>query len=397
MPNVNEVIEKLDSEWDDFSRRDRAYKSELEERLSKLECDRDMPMRAGPSGQRVTPEQQEHLKAFDAWLRNPTSPNTRGYLEQVQQKAVTEGSDPGGGFAVPEQLSRQILQRMRDLSPIRQVARVVQVSSSDYVELVDIGGTSSGWVGEGDSRSETNTPQLAEVRPTFGIVYSRPQASEEALADIMFDVQGWLVDRCSEELAIAESQAFISGDGTKKPTGFLDASPVSTADDGSPARSFGVLQYIPTGVSDGFGTLSTSSPEHYPADVLWQTVYALRAGYRSGAVWLMNSSTAGVIRRFKDADGRYIWQDSLIEGQPSMLCGHRVQLAEHMPDIGANAHPVAFGNFRRGYTIADSFGLRITVDSNITEPGQTKFYIRKRVGGITRDDHAAKVIKVALS
>lgn len=349
-----------------------------------------------PSGSGyISPEQKAHAEAFSGWLRQPKSHAAMAELEGF--KAVTIGDNAGGGYAVPEVIANQVAKRLRDLSPLRRLARVETVSSSDFKMLVDVNGTASGWVGEGDTRSETGTPQLGEVAPTFGTVYALPKASEESLADIQFDVQQWLVRSVSEELAIAEGAAFVSGNGTKKPTGFLNPTPGSAGDNDSPPRSFGVPQYIPTGDANGFGTLSTTSPEFFPADVLWTTVYSLRAGYRQNARWLMNSATAGTIRRFKDADGNYLWRDGLAEGQPPLLCGYPVEIDEQMPDIGANAFPVAFADWSRAYLIADSFGFRLTVDDNITTPGQTRFYARKRVGGKILDDNALKLIKCATS
>ncbi|MCR9130709.1 MAG: phage major capsid protein [Alphaproteobacteria bacterium] len=385
-----------------LSERDGAIKTQLDAiagRLDKIETKSNrLPGGGGGNTDGLTDSDAiEHRKAFEKWIRNPDAAAVKADLERLQEKAVTIGSNSGGGYAVPEEISRDIQKRLRDLSPIRQIARVTQVGSSDFKMLVDVNGTASGWVGEGDTRNETGTPSLAEVAPTFGTVYAYPKASEESLNDIFFNVADWLVRSVSEELAIAEGQAFISGNGTKKPTGFLNGTPEATGDNDSPARAFGTLEYVPTGVAGGFGTLSTTSPEHYPADVLWQTVYTLRAGYRQNARWVMNSATAGVIRRFKDADGNYLWRDGLAAGQPALLCGYPVTIAEDMPDIGANAFPVAFGDFERGYLIADLMDLRITVDESITTPGQTKWYVRRRVGGAVLDDDAIKLIKVAVS
>lgn len=378
---------------------------QLVSRVDQLEVKGNRPANPMAQGEkRMTPEQREHVQLFEQWVRNPKSQTTMQELENCERHvlsknmAVTVGTDSAGGYAVPEVLANEINQKLRDHAPIRQIAHVQQVGSSDFKEVIDTGGTSSGWVGENDARSETDTANFEEIAPTFGIVYSYPKVSEEAYSDVFFDVQSWLSDRVSEELGIAEDIAFISGNGTKKPTGFLNATPEDAGDfDASPARTFGALQYVPTGVSDGFGSLSTGSPEHYPADVLWTVVYTLRAPYRANARWVMNSSTASVVRKFKDADGNYLWRDGLVEGQPPLLCGYAVVIDENMPDIGANAHPVAFGDFNRGYLIADQFGLRMTLDNNITTPGQHKFYVRKRVGGKTRDDDAIKLIKCATS
>ena len=387
---VQTAIKQLGDNWSEF-------KSDIEDRLIKLEVDRDTPY-LGRNGNRMTPEQAEHSKAFEHWLRNPHSHNARSALEELQQKAFDTTANASGGHAVPTEINQQIMLRLREMNPLRQIASVVQVSTSDYREVIDTGGTSSGWVGEGDSRSETSTPNLELVQPTFGIVYAYPKATEESVADIQFNIRTWLVDRIAEEIAIAEGQAFIDGNGINKPTGLLNASPESTADNmGSPSRTFGALKYIPTGVADGFGELSTTSPTHYPADVLLTTVYDLKAAYRQNAVWLMNSTTAGTIRKFKNSMGDYLWTDGLQPGQPSMLCGYPVWINEAMPDIGSNAHPVLFGDFRRGYVIADSFTTRITVDDNISTPGYVKWYARRRVGGAVRDDHAIRAIKCATS
>jgi HK97 family phage major capsid protein len=376
------------------------FKTASDQRIEEIENRLNRPGAAGNGKDAgLTEEEREHKSAFEAWVRNPKSSNVRANLESIQEKAVTTGTNAAGGYAVPEIINQQVIQQMREQSPLRRLARVVSVSSSDFKYPVDVGGTASGWVGEGDTRTETATPQLEEVAPTFGIVYAYPKASEEALADIQFDVSAWLTSRVAEELSIAEGSAFVVGNGTKKPTGFLSGTPEAIGDkETSPPRTFGELQYVPTGVADGFGSLSTASPEHYPADVFWETVYTLRAPYRASATWLMNSTTAGVIRRFKDADGNYLWRDGLVQGQPPLLCGYPVEIDDvAMPDPAANSFPVAFGDFNRGYLIADSFGLRMTMDDNITTPGQVRWYVRKRVGGKILDSDAIKLIKCAAS
>lgn len=155
---------------------------------------------------------------------------------------------------------------------------------------------------------------------------------------------------------------------------------------------------VPSGAAAGFPNYAATSPEDGgPADCLYRLIYTLRTGYRRNARWLMNSATAGMVRRFKDLNGQYLWIDNLAQGQPPLLCGYPVSIDEGMPNVAAGTYPIAFGDFERGYLIADSFGLRITVDDNITTPGQVKFYVRKRVGGKLLDDNAIKVLKIATS
>lgn len=392
---MSEVIKKLiEDQGEAFSQ----FKDRWSKRLEALELRFDTPN--NPAANSTGIPQTEHVKAFEQFLRNPKGAQARAELEAVQGKAASIGVPASGGYAAPEELAREVAKRMRDLSPLRRLARVVTVSSADFRMLVNLNNAASGWVGENASsgnRSETDNAQLGEVRPTFGVVYAYPKATEELVADAAFDITSWFVESSAEELAIAENAAFTAGNGTNKPTGFLNGSPTSATDTESPARAFGTLQYIPTGVAGAFPFDQTGSPAGNPGDVLYDTIYALRAPYRANAVWLMNSTTAGAIRKWKDADGRYLWTDRLDMGQPPLLCGYPVVTDESMPDIGSNTLPVAFGDFRRGYLIADSFGLRVTVDDNVTTPGQVKLYVRKRVGGKVLDDNAIKVIKCAAS
>ncbi|GGB62995.1 phage capsid protein [Roseibium aquae] len=345
-----------------------------------------------PGGESL--EDREAKQAFGAYLRNPHSPKVKAELEA---KAVSGATDAGGGYAIPEVISTDIRARLRDVSVMRQICRVETASTSDFKILVDVAGSSSGWAGEGDTRSATNTPQLHEVAPTFGTNYALITASEEIVNDAMFDIQSWLVRRTVEELALTEGEAFLIGNGTKKPTGLLTAPIVSAGDFDSPARPEGSFKYLPTGFADSFGGDQTASPPGNPGDVLVQAVYDLRAPYRQNARWLMNSATAGVIRKFKDAEGRYLWSESMLAGQPPLLLGYPVAIDEAMPDIGTNTHPVAFGDFERAYTIVDLQGLRITLDDNVTTPGQLRWYIRRRVGGQVTDTHALRFIKCAAS
>ena len=125
------------------------------------------------------------------------------------------------------------------------------------------------------------------------------------------------------------------------------------------------------------------------ADGLVDLLYSLNSAYRNGATWVMNSTTAAAVRKLKDGSGRYVWADSLALGQPSVLLGYPVEIWEQMPDIGLNNFPVAFGNFSRGYLLMERLGLQITRDE-VTTPGLTKFYVRRREGGIPLNNDAIK-------
>jgi HK97 family phage major capsid protein len=427
MTEITETIEKIGRAFEDFKKSNDQRLAEIEkrgyadpiatEKVEKLasaitdlngvkeRVDRLETLSARPDfgGSKANFAAEEHAEKFFTWIRERSAESAsalRSFERDLRQKGVFTtgtGGDAAGGYAVPEELSRQIERNLIELSPVRSIARVVTASSPDYKQLVDVRGATTGWVGEKGSRAETDTPSLAEVAPTFGTLYARPTATEESLNDIFFDVGSWLVESVGEEMAKAEGIAFISGNGANKPTGFLNGSPSAAGDYDSPARAFGTLQYIPTGNATGFGAISTSSPEFYPADVFITTAYALKAGYRNNARWMMNKNTLAEVMKFKDSEGNYIWRPGLAPGQPSTIIGYPVVEAQDMPDLGLNAYPVAFGDFRSGYLVVDLVGMRMTVDDNITAPGYVKWYLRRRLGGKILKDEAIKLIKCATS
>src|SRR5690606_13960378 len=133
-------------------------------------------------------------------------------------------------------------------------------------------------------------------------------------------------------------------------------------------------------------------PASHPSDALVDLVYALKAGYRQNAHFVMNRKTQGAIRKFKDIDGNYLWQPPAAPGGRAMLMGFPVVEAEDMPDIANGATPIAFGDFRRGYLVVDRAGVRVLRDPYSAKP-YVLFYITKRVGGGVQDFDAIKLMK----
>jgi len=373
---------------------------EMKTKLEKMETKLARPG-AGEAGRQEgeSKEAVEYRHAFLDWMRAPNdherqqkaaaaakqleAKNRDGRETRATQTVTSTGS--AGGFALPEIIERQIARLSVDISPIRQIATVRTVGSPDYKELFDINGAGFEWLGETDTRNQTNTPDLAEVAPTFGMASAKPQASEESLDDLFFDVESWLVSSAAEAIAQGEGVAFISGNGTKKPTGFLAGpAPVTTADS---SRAFGTLQYIASGQA---AALPTST------DLFYDLVYSLRARYRNNAQWVTSKLVLAALRKYKDTTGQYLWQPALTAGQPATFMGYGITEAEDMPAVGAGAFSLAFGDFKEGYLIADRVGMRITRDE-ITTPGFVKFYVRKRVGGKLRNTQAIKLLKIAVS
>lgn len=360
------------------------------ERLEILEA------RASNPGKTAHEQIQDDYKGvFTNWVRaKGQSAALESKMQELGQKArkefkdITIGSDLGGGFAVPEDISRMIEKLELLYSPVRSLVKVVNVSTSDYKELVSLRGAASGWVGETGSRSATATPTLRQRTPTHGELYAYPQVSEWALDDVFFNVEEWLSNEIADEFAVQEGQAVVDGNGTSRPTGMLANTPTLGEDFGSPLRDPNTFEYI---VSDTDIDASPSDPG-VRADNLFDIVYKLRTQYRSMAQWIMNSATTGAIRKLKASDGHYLWQPGLIAGQPDRLLGYPISTWEQMPDIAANAFPVGFGDWRRAYVLINRVGLRITRD-NVTNPGFVRFYVRRREGGTVLNNDAAKFLR----
>lgn len=337
-------------------------------------------LHGGGSG--VDPVQAEYKKAFNAYFR-------KGDV----QAALSTGSDPDGGFAVPVELDKSIINLLRHSNPMRQLANVVSLSTPNYQKLVNKHGLAYGWVGETDARPETGTPALAQLTPFMGELYANPAATQAMLEDAFFNVETWLADEVKAEFAVGENIKFTSGNGVACPKGILGYTTAATAD---ATRAFGTVQHVATGEAAIFKVPTATVS---PADCLIDAIYALKVGYRQGATWMMNSLTTAAIRKFKDAvDGEYIWTpptaEGIANGQSGTLLGYGIANNEAMPDIGANALVAAFGDFRRGYTIVDRIGTTVLRDPFTNKP-YVHFYTRKRVGGMVTDSNAFKLIKVA--
>ena len=371
----------IDASFDIVARQDRVeqqvegLRSEVEE--VKLRVDR-IAQGAQRAAQRpalaASSAAQTEVKGFvDGYLR-------RGNAHEIKSISGTSPSD--GGYAVPRQIDAMIARQLTEISPIRALAQVVQTGSAGYRKLVATGGTASGWAGETAERPETDTPSFAEIAPPNGDLYANPAASQAMLDDAGLDLESWLSSEIAMEFARAEGAAFVNGSGTNQPKGFLKA-PTSTL--GDAARAFGSVQYVGTGDATGFGT--------DPEEKLIDLVHTMKAGHRQGASFVMNSTTLAEVRKLKTSDGAFLWQPGLIEGQPDRLLGYPVVEAEDMPDIAGGAYPIAFGNFRHGYLIAERSATQLLRDPFTNKPF-VHFYATKRIGGQVLDSAAIKLLKV---
>ena len=371
--------EPLDASFDLVARQDAAdqalgaLRTDVDEVKSRLE--KVSRAAARPALDGSTPPSLE-LKGFvNGYLRNG---------RETELKSVTGLVLADGGYAVPREIDAMIAAQLKKISPIRSIAQVVQTGTAGYRKLISTGSAASGWVSEAAARPETATPKFAEIVPPMGELYANPSATQAMLDDTAFNLEEWLANEIAMEFARAEGAAFINGTGTNQPKGFLGAA-TSLVNDNT--RPFGTLQHLVTGNATAFD----ATPELKLIDL----VHSLKAGHRQGANFVMNSTTLAQVRKFKAADGSFIWQPGILDGQPARLLGYPVIEAEDMPDIAAGVFPIAFGNFKAGYLIAERKTTRILRDPFTNKP-YVNFYATKRIGGQVLDSDAIKLLKISL-
>ena len=274
-------------------------------------------------------------------------------------------TDGDGSLIAPVETETRIDSVLAETSPMRRLATIRTIGASLFRKPVSTSGAAAGWVGETDPRVETETPSRALLEFPAGELYAMPAATQALLDDSVADVDAWLAEEVRDVFSAQETAAFVNGDGVNKPRGFL--------------------------TEQGLGVIE---PSVLDTDALIDLIYAPGSRYRANGSFVMNRRTINAVRKFKDADGNYIWQPSLAAGSPSTLLGYPLVEMEDMPDIGGGAASVAFGDFRRGYLIADRQGVRVLRDPYSAKP-YVLFYTTKRVGGGVQDKDAIKLLKVS--
>jgi len=324
----------------------------------------------------VTMSAREHKGAFESYIRSGDNAG----LRTLETKAMSIGTPADGGYLVPEEIEHEIGKRLAAISPIRSIASVREISSSMYKKPFMTAGPATGWVGETATRPQTNSPTLDELSFPAAELYAMPAATASLLEDSAVNIDQWIASEVEQVFAMQEGAAFVNGDGINKPKGFLQYPKVAEA-----GWSWGNIGFIETGVDAGF-------PDEASADPLIDLIYALKAGYRQNASFVMNRKTQSAIRKLKDVDGNYLWQPPAQIGGRAGLLTFPVVEAEDMPDIAADSYAIAFGDFYRGYLVFDRQGVRVLRDPYSAKP-YVLFYTTKRVGGGVQDFDAIKLLK----
>ena len=343
----------------------------LDEKLLKLDrrIDRLSLKAARPADDPGTPLAPDRNEAWSRYLRR----GDESGLAQLDTKALSVGTDSQGGYVAPPELDRLIEARLQQRSPLRQIATVRQTSAGVYRKPVSLG-VGAQWAGETEARSETSTTGLSLLEFPAGELYAMPAATQTLLDDAYADIDAWLADEVDTAFSLQESAAFVSGDGNGKPKGFLSYTMVDET-----SHSWGRI-----------GTIDGDFNQADAGDQLIDLIHTPKSQFRVNGRFVMNRKTAASVRKLKDGDGRYLWAPGTAAAAATIL-GYPVTELEDMPDIGGGQPAIGFGDFRRGYLIADRQGARVLRDPFSQKP-YVLFYTTKRVGGGVQNFDAIKLM-----
>lgn len=389
MPDVNKTIEELGRAFEEFKAthtqelnalKQGAGTADIQAKLDVINAAMDRHQKEiedahtklaasqmGAGGKTV--KDSEYTSAFEAHMR-------KGDV----QAALNKGAADEGGYLTPAEWDRTITDKLRDESPMRQLAQVQSTSKAGWKKLFNLGGTGSGWVGETDARPETATPTLAELGFGHGEIYANPAATQQLLDDSEISIEAWLAGEAQAEFTEQEGAAFINGNGVNKPAGILT---YVTGGANAAKHPFGAIPVVNSGAAADI-----------TSDSVLDLIYGLPKKYRQNARFLTNNLTIAKLRKLKDGQGNYLWQPSAQAGQPATLHGYGIAEDENMPDVAANALPIMFGDYKRGYLIIDRVGVRVLRDPYTKKP-YVLFYTTKRVGGGVQNPECLRALQVA--
>lgn len=361
--------------------------SKFERVLDEYRAKQARPMVEDPaSGEKraLTDIEVKHRDGMREYIR---SGEEKALTESDEVKALSVGSDPDGGYTVTPQMDAEITRVITRVSPVRQIANVVSISSSSLKSLKNVGGTASGWVSESGGRPQTDGSTLRELKIEAHEMYAQPSATQSLLDDSAVNIEAWMAGEVDIEFARLEGSAFVNGDGAGKPRGFIGGyDHVANSDSFSEAATG--LGYVDTGANGAFDTT-----EAYSGVVnLIDLVHALKPEYRGNANFTMADSVLAQVRKFVGSDGQFYYNPSLSADMPSTFLGHGVRELADMPDVGTGSFSVAFGDFNAGYRIVDRIGTRVLRDPFTAKPF-VLFYTTRRVGGAVRMKEAIKLLR----
>lgn len=325
------------------------------------------PLTAKPGGRADMDGEDKTGRASDDYRKNFwNAMRSKAPMPNVTN-ALQIGTDSEGGYLVPDEYERTLVEALEEENVFRQMAKVIQTSSGDRkIPVVASKGTAS-WIDEEGAFPESDD-SFGQVSIGAYKLGTMIKVSEELLNDSVFDLQSYISREFARRIGAKEEEAFFTGNGTGKPLGILAATGGAE-----------------TGVTAASATAVT-------ADELIDLFYSLKSPYRKKSVWVLNDSTIKSIRKLKDTNGQYLWQPSLVAGTPDTILGRPVKTSAYMPAIAAGAKSIAFGDFSY-YWIADRQGRSFKrLNELFAATGQVGFLASQRVDGRLILAEAVKVL-----
>lgn len=361
-----QTYERMEQEIVDLGR-----EIDRQERMDAMERELAAPTAAPITAKPDNKKKDEKVgRASDAYKK--------AFWDQVRAKdgvpyeirnALSEGVDTEGGYLVPDEFENTLVKALEHESAVRALAHVFTTSNGLHkIPIVTTKGVAN-WIDEGAAYGESDDvfgSEQIDAHKVGTII----KVSEELLNDSAFDLEKYFQEEFARRIGNKEEEAFIIGDGSKKPTGILNAT--GGAD---------------IGVTAGSATAIT-------ADEIIDLYYSLKSSYRKNAVWLVNDSTVAAIRKLKDNNGQYLWQPALRESEFDTIMGKKVITSPYVPELAADAKTVMFGDFSY-YWIGDRQGVAFKrLNERYADLGQIGFQASKRVDGKLILPEAIKVLQM---
>lgn len=344
----------------------------VESKLQEMNAALTRAGQEGNPGEKEDKKMAEYKKALNQYMRKGAE--LTGEMEAFARKALSVDSETGGGFFVEPETSSEIVKKIHESNPIRQLASVITISSASLKLNCDLDRPSASPVGERQSRTTTTSPTVRQVEIVAHEYYCFPEATQAFLDDAAVNVESWLSDYAGEAFALAEATDAITGTGVGRIRG------ITSYTDGT---DFGYVERIQ---SDATGSIT--------GDDLIDVQDALKEGYQRNAVWLMNRLFKSTVRKLKDGT-QYLWQPGLQAGAPDTLLGRTVHMC---PDLNTSLaattdNLLIYGDIKAGYQFVDRVGIRVLRDPLTNKPF-VGFYTTKRSGGGVKNFEALKIFKI---
>ncbi len=360
--DANEVVVKLQKAANDNA-------AETKDRLDKMET----MLRRAPSAKTKEDVEKEQHQYFQNWAHGVLFAMTKGdaNLPEEMKEAVIKAkadykslsvtNDATGGYLAPHEYVNEIIKGVTEISPFRTIARVRSTMNRQLDIPKRTGQFAAQWTSEQGTRSETEGLTFGlESIPTHEM-YALVDVSEQNLEDSAFDLEGFIREEAAEQFALAEGTAEISGTAVGQPEGILTNGEVGSTNSGSAAT-----------IADTDGQ----------ANGIIDLYHALKTPYARNGTWILNRTTLGSVRKLKDENNNYIWEPGLADLRPNTILSEPYTEMPDMPDEGAGTFPIAFGDFRRAYTVVDRIMMSMLRDPYTqATSGNVRFLFRRRVGG----------------